>query len=96
MPNIKPISDLRNYASLLDTVEVGKPLYLTKNGRGCYTVLNIEEEEEQRKKAEKYDLMQAQLLLMCELSEGRKSGEENGWISSNEVRNHFKERMNDK
>ena len=30
MPNIKPISDLRNYASLLDTVEVGKPLYLTK------------------------------------------------------------------
>ena len=33
MPNIKPISDLRNYASLLETVQVGKPLYLTKNGR---------------------------------------------------------------
>lgn len=30
MPNIKPISDLRNYATVLETVQVGKPLYLTK------------------------------------------------------------------
>ena len=72
MPNIKPISDLRNYATVLETIQVGKPLYLTKNGRGCYTVLNIDEEE-QRIKAEKYDRMQAQFRLMCELSEGRRS-----------------------
>ena len=52
MPNIKPISDLRNYATVLETVQVGKPLYLTKNGRGCYTVMNIDEQEEQREKAE--------------------------------------------
>ena len=26
MPNIKPISDLRNYATVLETVQVGKPL----------------------------------------------------------------------
>ena len=45
MPNIKPISDLRNYAAVLETVQVGKPLYLTKNGRGCYTVMNIDEQE---------------------------------------------------
>ena len=82
MPNIKPISDLRNYATVLETVQVGKPLYLTKNGRGCYTVMNIDEQEEQREKAEKYDRMQAQLRLMCELAEGRRSGEEEGWISS--------------
>jgi len=92
MPNIKPISDLRNYASVLETVKVGKPLYLTKNGRGCYTVMNIDEQEEQREKAEKYDQMRAQLCLMCELAEGRRSGEEEGWISSNDVRNHFKAR----
>ena len=48
MSNIKPISDLRNYASVLETVKVGKPLYLTKNGRGCYTVMNIDEQEEQK------------------------------------------------
>lgn len=94
MPNIKPISDLRNYATVLETVQVGKPLYLTKNGRGCYTVLNIDEEEEQRIKAEKYDRMQAQLRLMCELSEGRRSGEEEGWISSEDVRSHFSARAN--
>lgn len=72
------------------------PLYLTKNGRGCYTVMNIDEQEEQREKAEKYDRMQAQLRLMCELAEGRRSGEEEGWISSEDVRNHFRARANAK
>ena len=96
MPNIKPISDLRNYASVLETVKVGQPLYLTKNGRGCYTVMNIDEQEEQQRKAEKYDQMQAQLRLMCELTEGRKSGEEEGWISSEDVRGHFAARANAK
>ncbi len=78
MPNIKPISDLRNYATVLETVQVGKPLYLTKNGRGCYTVMNIDEQEEQREKAEKYDRMQAQLRLMswlrAEDQERKKAG----------------------
>lgn len=96
MPNIKPISDLRNYASVLETVQAGKPLYLTKNGRGCYAVLNIDEEEQQREKAEKYDQMQAQLRLMCELSEGRRSGEEEGWISSEDVRSRFRARAHAK
>lgn len=47
-------------------------------------------------KAEKYDRMQAQLRLMCELAEGRRSGEEEGWISSEDVRNHFRTRANAK
>lgn len=96
MPNIKPISDLRNYASVLEAVQVGKPLYLTKNGRGCYAVLNIDEEEQQREKAGKYDRMQAQLRLMCELTEGRRSGEEDGWISSEQVRSRFSARAYEK
>ena len=37
--------------------------------------------------------IQAQLRLMCELAEGRRSGEEDGWISSDDVRNHFKARI---
>lgn len=94
MANIKPISDLRNYAAVLEMVRVGKPLYLTKNGRGCYTIMNIDEQEEQREKAEKYDRMQAQLRLMCKLTEGRRSGEEEGWISSEDVRKHFRARSN--
>lgn len=90
MPNIKPISDLRNYTAVLDTVAVGAPVYLTKNGRGCFAIMDMAEEEEQREKAEKYDKMAAQLKLMCELNAGRKSGEEEGWISADDVRNHFK------
>jgi len=49
-----------------------------------------------RERAEKYDWMQAQLRLMCELAEGRRSGEEEGWISSEDVRNHFRARANAK
>ena len=96
MPNIKPISDLRNYAAVLETVQMRQKQQMTKNGRGCYTVMNIDEQEEQREKAEKYDQMQAQLRLMCELAEGRRSGEEEGWISSEDVRNHFRTRANAK
>lgn len=32
---------------------------------------------------------QAQLLLLQALEEGRKSGEEEGWISAEDVRKHF-------
>lgn len=88
MPNIKPISDLRNYTAVWDTVAIGSPVYLTKNGRGCFTIMDIEEQE----KAQKYDKMEAQLKLMCELNAGRKSGEEKGWISADDVRNYFKEK----
>ena len=39
MPNIKPISDLRNYTEVLHDVAVGEPVFLTKNGRGRYALL---------------------------------------------------------
>ena len=87
---------MRNYASVLETVQLGKPLYLTKNGRGCYTVMNIDEQIDQRENTEKFDQIRAQLCLICELAEGRKSGEEEGWISSEDVRNHFRARANAK
>jgi len=79
MPNIKPISDLRNYTAVLDTVAVGSPVYLTKNGRGCFTIVDMKEQEEQQEKAQKYDKMAVQLKLMFELNAGRKSGEEEEW-----------------
>ena len=31
MPNIKPVSDLRNYAGVLSEVRENEPVYLTKN-----------------------------------------------------------------
>ena len=32
MPNIKPISDLRNYTEVLHDVAVGAPVFLTQTG----------------------------------------------------------------
>ena len=42
MPNIKPISDLRNYTEVLHDVAVGAPVFLTKNGRGRYALVDIQ------------------------------------------------------
>ena len=71
MPNIKPISDLRNYTEVLQDVSVGAPVFLTKNGRGKYAILDIHD----------YDRIQATIQLMNELAKGRKSGEEKGWLT---------------
>lgn len=89
MPNIKPISDLRNYSTVLEDVAVGSPVYLTKNGRGCYVIMDISEYE-------KYERYQAELWLMSELEKGRKSGEEKGWLTEEEVREHLQARINGK
>ena len=85
MPKIVPISDLRNYSSVLDSVAVGSPVYLTKNGKGRYAIIDISEQEE-------YEKAKAALQLMCELEKGKRSGEEKGWVSSEDVRKHFKEK----
>lgn len=85
MPNIKPISDLRNYSDVLRDVSVGAPVFLTKNGRGRYAIIDIQE----------YEKTKATLKLMNELSKGRKSGEETGWLTSEDVRAHFHEKANE-
>ena len=85
MTCIRPVSDLRNYNTVLEKVAVGSPVYLTVNGRGRYTVRDIAEDEE-------FEKTKAMLRLMCELNEGRRSGEEEGYISASEVRAYFREK----
>lgn len=48
MPNIKPISDLRNYNEVLKDCQNGEPVFLTKNGRGRYVLIDMEEYERQQ------------------------------------------------
>lgn len=79
MPNIKPISDLRNYSEVLHDVAVGSPVFLTKNGRGRYAILDLRD----------YEKTQATLKLMSELEKGRRSGEEKGWLSLEEVEEYL-------
>lgn len=82
MPNIKPVSDLRNYTEVLREVQQDSPVFLTKNGRGCYAILDMQE----------YERMQAQVKLINELNKGRRSGEEEGWLTAEQVRQHFREK----
>ena len=51
MANIKPVSDLRNYNEVLKDCVKGAPVYLTKNGRGKFVLMSIEDYE--REKAER-------------------------------------------
>ena len=76
MPNILPVSDLRNYNEVLKKCRTGEPVFLTKNGRGRFVVLDIEDYE--RDRAEKKLLMKLQ-----EVEEAVKSGE--GWLSLDEL-----------
>ena len=80
MPSIKPVSDLRNYTEVLRDISVGSPVFLTKNGRGKYVLLDMEE----------YEKTQASIKLMAELTKGRKEGEKSdhgtaGWESIESV-----------
>ena len=84
MPNIKPISDLRNYTEVLHDVTVGSPVFLTKNGRGRYAIVDIQD----------YERTQATIRLMNELAKGHKSGETEGWLTPDDVRAHFRARAN--
>ena len=63
MPNIKPISDLRNYNEVLKDCQNGEPVFLTKNGRGKYVLVDIEE----------YDKQQTILKLLSKLNEAEEA-----------------------
>ena len=82
MAIINPVSDLRNYNSVLEQVSVGTPVYLTVNGRGRFTIRDIADDEE-------FEKTKAKLRLMCELNTGVRSGEEDGWVSEEDVRARF-------
>lgn len=75
MPNIKPVSDLRNYTEVLRDIAVGEPVFLTKNGRGRYVIVDMEDYENQR----------AALKLLSELADAEKTAEEKGWLSEEEA-----------
>ena len=77
MPNILPVSDLRNYNEVLKNCQVGEPVFLTKNGRGKFVVMDMEDYE--REKAEKKLLMKLQ-----EAEEAVKDGE--GWLNLEELK----------
>ena len=77
MPNIKPISDLRNYTEVLKEVRENQPVYLTRNSRGAYAIVDIGE----------MDRLKATVQFLTKLEEGEQSARENGWLTVDEVEN---------
>ena len=77
MPNILPVSDLRNYNEVLKNCQVGEPVFLTKNGRGKFVVMDIED----------YDREKAGKKLLMKLQEAEEAvKDESSWMSLDELK----------
>ena len=89
MATIAPISDLRNYGTVLEKVQKGQPVYLTRNGHGAHSIRDMQDEENFQK-------AEAMIQLLCEINAGIRSAEEEGWISEEDFRAHFRNRRNER
>ena len=82
MSSILPVSDLRNYNEVLKNCQVGEPVFLTKNGRGRFVVLDIADYEKDR----------AEKKLLAKLQEAEDSvADEKDWMSLDELKSAMKE-----
>ncbi len=75
MPNIKPISDLRNYTDVLKKVDLSNRVYLTRNGHGEYAILTMDEVDE-------LDRIKAAYLLLSKLQNAEKKADKEGWVDA--------------
>ena len=75
MPNIKPVSDLRKYNGVLKDIGIGRHVFLTKNGKERYAILDMRE----------FMRIQATVMLLTDLVKGEKSASADGWITANEI-----------
>lgn len=78
MPNIKPISDLKNYTEVLKEVDRSKRVYLTRNGHGTYAILTMNEIDE-------LDRYHAAYELLTKLKKAEERAEREGYVSAEEV-----------
>jgi len=79
MPNIKPVSDLRNYYDVLSEVHEDAPVYLTKNGRGAYAIVTMEEYEQ-------YEKLKASMELFYEIKKALDIDEKEGVLTEEEAK----------
>ena len=78
MPNIKPISELRNYTEVLKEVDASHRVYLTRNGHGEYGILTMEEIDELDRYKEPY-------FLLLKLKKAEKRADREGGITAADV-----------
>ncbi len=78
MPNIKPISDLRNYTAVVNEVSYGNRVYLTRNGHGSCAIIDMKELDE-------LDRQKALNQLLLKLQDAEKSVIAEGTVSADEL-----------
>ncbi|MFI3237541.1 MAG: type II toxin-antitoxin system prevent-host-death family antitoxin [Lachnospiraceae bacterium] len=82
MANILPVSDLRNYNEVLKNCQVGEPVFLTKNGRSKFVVLDIEDYEKHR----------VEKKLLLKLLEAEEAVvDKNNWMTMDELKSAMEE-----
>ena len=75
MPNIKPVSDLRNYTDVLKEVDASSRVYLARNGHGAYGILTMAEIDE-------LDRLKAAYTLFSKLQKAEERAGKEGWIDA--------------
>lgn len=83
MPNIRKITDLRNYTEVLDEVSNGNPVFLTKNGTGKYAIVDMQEYDQLKNNA--WDRFFAEVEL------GEQSAREKGWVSARDAETRLRQ-----
>ena len=77
MPNIRPVSDLRNhFAEITKEAQLsGEPIFLTKNGVGSIVVMSMESYEQNRYDSMVYDKLREAELQAAGTTERRSHAE---------------------
>lgn len=73
---ILPVSELRNYNRVLDNCKAGEPVFLTKNGKGKFVVMDIADYEKEK----------AEMKLIQALQEAEHATKNNKWLSMQELK----------
>lgn len=76
MPNIRPVSDLKNYKDVLKDIGVGKPAFLTKDGRGQFAIVDINE----------YEKDQTTIKVLAKLLEAEKAIAGERWLTEDQMK----------
>ena len=79
MPSIVPISELRNYTSVVKDVRYGNRVYLTKNGHGELVLIDMKELDDLERKLALY-------RFRYEMEKGEQSIRQDGTISEEQLK----------
>ena len=79
MPDIRPISDLRNYTGVVKEVKYGSRVYLTENGQRQIAMINMQELDDLEKRLALYK-------FQIEIQKGENSIATEGTLSAKELK----------